>query len=227
MKKEKIDKVALYKGNAKQTFFGGFHMESSDNPLVDIVVAGLHLTLLPLTLTLGAGGKTLIDIWSRHPLYEEDKSQLKISIEKLKLNGGAFDRVIEQIVKYPGQSKASSELIRGLKTLEDKEWGSLNEFKQNIMDNSIRSKIQRKFKHRKVDDMAGANTQALSPFTEVELKEFEQQIELYRSITTSVNRREAQVKLLINYLNQTENIGKKLENIIFDEVEHAISSFKL
>src|SRR3990167_4459335 len=61
-----VNKLALYGRNVKGTFFGGY-LEASDN-YAAVLFNVFHTLLLPLSLTVGAGAKTVVDIATREPL---------------------------------------------------------------------------------------------------------------------------------------------------------------
>src|SRR5580704_6373282 len=80
------DFFPLYWRNIKGTFFGGFRLMDDDNGEFEAnYAAGLavlgHILLLPITLTIGALIKTLIDFNTRKPIPKEAIASKKDEID--------------------------------------------------------------------------------------------------------------------------------------------------
>ena len=76
----------LFQRNARGTFWGGIELASvfaSGGNYAAPFVFIAHIFLLPITLTFGAGIKTIADSWFRKPLEDAELSLLKPIITRL------------------------------------------------------------------------------------------------------------------------------------------------
>ena len=89
---------ALYSRNASATFFGGY-VSVSDAEYAAPFIWLAHTFLLPLSLTLGAGAKTYLDVSHRKELSDEALANLKSHLGLI--TNEQFDQLVENAIGQP------------------------------------------------------------------------------------------------------------------------------
>ena len=87
----------LYYENIKKIFFGGYTKLNADSLLAPLVWI-LHTLFLPLTLTIGAGITTIIDIITKIELTSTEIIILKNNLKKL--NDLQIKEIVNEMLKY-------------------------------------------------------------------------------------------------------------------------------
>ncbi len=190
--------------NIKGTFLGGFV-----DPMLffyfTIPIWLIHMALLPLTLTIGAGIKTIVDFFTRVPLAPTVINAQTTLIKQY--DSKMMEELVADISKYKPKSESSYELITNLKKLNkmdksidifqtetkiDLAWKQSGDTTQSIFKKSYIKDLPLNLSNQKV--LVG------------KCKEFEDQVK--------ARRLKSQKTLIENYLNNDYNKGKKMQQLI-------------
>lgn len=212
----KINSTKIFAHNAVGTFFGGYR--KYDDPIIWIV----HSVLLPISVTVGAGIKTLIDVKSRHEINDEELKQIDQGLENLK--GSDFDAFIYNVTQYPAKSNASRLLITNLREERLREQALIDEYAAKEKYHFLENKLNEFKKVNEADN--NLPYVRLEVNTHCSLTEDDKQIlndKIKPYIEQQENeRRNKQRDLIKIYLHDEINAGKKMQHIIKDEVSRGL-----
>lgn len=200
----------IYKRNFKATFFGGFTVP--EIYLIGVLVPIIHLVLLPLTLTFGAGIKSLIDFFSRKEIPETSLRDAEGKIPDLDTDNTTL--LIQEIYKYKpqAQSNSSKQLINGLK--------QINRYTENAIATGYKEKKQQLQKEQLgIDkDPSLLNVYQSSYISNLALDETRQQsLDSYMQENKKHCKSQQLTRektIILDYLSATHNTGKRMQHII-------------
>ena len=207
------NKESLYRKNVRGTFYTGYDIATRSRYLFFVVV-GLHTALLPLTLTLGAGIKTLVDWATRSkPLSNEmiaEGSQAINNSDAKQL--GEMVRVIKSAKLSSISSKRIFETIYELKRQE--------EFQRNLH----LSNMKQRFANQKAASIAQdqPNVKVTYQLTVAEEKAIEQQ-EVNNLAAISKSNTALMRDSIKRYFASPDNNGKELHSAL----QKKLSAFDL
>lgn len=205
---QKISFTSLYRRNAEGVWYD---LPSLLNwyPIGPLIVF-IQVMLLPVTLTIGAGIKSLVDYFTRKPLFTEDYSSTadKLSI----MTEDEIENCAEAISnKYPmPTSKLSNALIELLASSVD--------------EGKIRAKVQSQIKARKITRATECfKTQGISissatfdvSFSKAELEDIDKCTAENLSTEKQKNTQNKRDNL-VSFFTAPHNTGKKMQHAIME-----------
>jgi hypothetical protein len=204
--------IDMYKRNFKGTFFGGFFDPQGTNFVVPFIWIG-HIALLPLTLTFGAGIKTLIDFFTRREIPEETINAVDGAIDAL--DAESIRPLIESIAIYRNgaQSTSSKKLIQMLlhtipgETIDatSKDLGrKKRELQEAQLGININPELRKRYRPSYIANL---------PLNE----ESQRQLDAYiaeNRVHTNTQQLSKQKGVIKEYLGADHNYGKKMQQII-------------
>ncbi|HYF97767.1 MAG TPA: hypothetical protein VD770_02175 [Coxiellaceae bacterium] len=226
MSKQKSNELGLWGRNMWATFCLPLRlMDAKENYGLGtgFVLLGL-VALMPLTVTVGAGIKTAVDIATRDKLDEDEVEALKAAIEAL--DAEAFNRVAAKLRDLNPRSHGSRQLRssffpengieRGITNAGSTEGYKIQEERLN----AAKDRLGELAKNVRV------YVDSEAEFTEEEERRIEE------AKTTAKSRLELESKQmqranLIAYLSNPDNAGKRTQHIIKAAVEAETSAASL
>lgn len=162
-----------------------------DNDTLTATMCNIMYALtIPFTATIGAGIKTVIDVGTRKPLLQNDMDDLILGM--FQLNSQEVNELVDSIQDYNAQSSASIQLKKDLQQIYDSELKEKKEIEINAEKQSSKNDGFRLF---------SVNARCESSLEEV------------------LNRyRDKKISAIVNYLNEPENVGKKMQQIILEKM---------
>lgn len=103
----------VYKDTVPKIFFGGFRLIPDVEDYTWLIRALLHLALLPISLTFGAGLFALVHALTRKPLPEEVVASDKEAFENL--SDEDINKLSDKLDSLEARSNSSKKLIETLK----------------------------------------------------------------------------------------------------------------
>jgi hypothetical protein len=226
MPKQKIPIKYIYKTNNMSTIFFGKKMLEPDTHADDdpefggILLAIIHAVTLPFSI-LGAHIKTILDYVTRKPIELADLQEAQDNL--MTLSDAKFDCCINGILKYEAKSDASQMLISELILAKQKEAEAKHSFQFNKKQELLEAKMAKMkiFRDSKLYQKAKAQGYELQYSPELSKDDMDQLREAIKSHFPILEneRRNKQKQLIINYLQNIINAGKKLQNIIVSETK--------
>lgn len=193
--------IDSYKRNAKGVFFGGFTVPNI-----------YHIIFLPLTLTFGAGIKSLIDFFSRKEIPETSLDNAKHQIQDLDTDRTTL--LIEEICRYKPevQSNSSKQLIEDLEQIALETQTAIStgyqDKKQQLQEEQLgidkNPDLLNVYQSSYISNLVldGTRQQSLDSYIEENQKRCKSQ-EFTRQKT-----------IIGDYLSATHNTGKRMQHII-------------
>jgi hypothetical protein len=207
----------IYNRNAQGVFLGGFTNIGQWKYLIP-VVAILHIAFLPLTLTFGAGLKSLIDYFTRKELPQEKLESLNNKINEL--DNDNIQPLIDEMAHYTPQSNSSKMLLKSLQKIPAET--------ASVLEQAKTEKIRALQLHQLTTGTVVDPTQAylftfitstkLDETHQAQLDEFLKQNEAHVK-KQELTKQKAQIQ---TYLKADENAGKQMQHVIHNHLFPAL-----
>jgi len=222
---QRIDPLNLYWSNVKDFFFKPYQFQDDPLSLYGLIWV-IHTALLPVTLTIGAGTKTIVDMATRHPLSEKDMDNLINAIPTL--SEEQFDELISIILQYTPRSDTSKKLIEDLKQACDDEAEVVSQLTGKLKNDLKNEKVQAIISKLSPKEIVYADITASKnySFTQAELADIHVTVLRKTEEEFEVTRRKTQLAAITDYLKSSKNVGKKMGRVIMDEARKYSASLK-
>lgn len=224
----------LFGRNAKTLIIKGYKLSSPEmnggtNYMAPLIFVG-HTLLLPYTLILGAGIKTIIDLATRKEIPQDKIKNLSDTIDNTPSD--KMDEKISEILNYKAKSNSSQKILKELSELDKSTKTTIeNEIKdkkQEIHQTRKNANLKEAEKiHPKIKEKLGELTKNTSIFFNYEVddkfipEDTEEFTKSSQQITDEHNETKAatQKGLLKAFLSDVGNTGKKLQHEIMRAFE--------
>ncbi len=202
----------LYGRNVKGTFLSCLTQTPVD-PYFEVkgYLLFFHLLLLPITLTFGAGIKTIIDVVTRKEQPPEKMAELNSKVAEVEEK--KLKPLVKELLSYEPKSNSSRALKQTLTTIPQDE--------KSALDNDIR---QKKWELQLSQLTSPEQPEPTSVYQKsyianLELNESNiKKLELYNGERTIYYKQQAfekQKSAVQEYLGAAKNAGKRMQNIIY------------
>jgi hypothetical protein len=211
----KLKKESLFWKNVRGVFFGGYKLADplagENNHYLAPFAFLLHTALLPITLTLGAGIKTLVDIATRNtPVSSNQISQTSERIKQLDEN--EINDLAQVITQYHPSSVSSKRLRKTVKEMDVQE-AILKKIFLNGKYAEYKAKKEKEFEAQ-LNDSSTLVKYTLKDIDVKNIKEIESKN--INKITTS--KTELIRNSIQRYLISPGNNGKKLHCLLMSSI---------
>lgn len=185
----------------------------------------VRLLFLPLTLTLGAGIKTLIDIFSRKELPQAEMAKMWNELNEIDNISDRMDTIVEALLHYDPKSKSSVALCNKLrdlsnnahesmeKDLKNEEW-RLKKAQLNSEELEVLQKHNTLNKAIPNSTLNAENIEAMKKYRQT----------AYVKAYQDIHKKEKEA--IMDYLREDKNSGKKSEHIIYNALFPPVTSEK-
>lgn len=221
--KQKQGVFGLYCRNVKGTFNEGY--PEGPSTFIDPILAFWHTVFLPVSLTIGAGTKTCVDLISRKPLSDDDIEKMKNAIDTL--DDDNFNKLVNDILGYQAKSNGSNQLKADLRAAIIDE--------KNNMEKIFNNECQKEINKRNADLLARLDPslknnpsfifKCNAQLTDNEKNDIRKRVTESNKDESNKNIRQAQQKAIKSYLDDIKNVGKKMEHVIKGACEKLVPSF--
>lgn len=237
-KKESIHKWDLYKRNAKGVIGGSYYVLNDDELSQEEQTAGLIFSvfatgLLPLTVTAGAGTKTMFDAATRKSMAKQSIAELNEKI--LGMTAGQLYETAQKICKHGVWSRSSNNLKKFLKEVMEK-------FKQQFtffdsLDKKLSELENRTYTLDDINTIIQGAVDCTLYINPGCIKTLNQsQYSLLKVDSDGLKKKwhkeytscKIQIStLLVDFISVTENTGKRMQHIIRHAVEDVLENKEL
>jgi len=200
--------LSLYWRNVKGVFLGGF-VDSVRFSYAAPIIWIAHLALLPLTLTFGAGIKSIVDYFSRFSSFVTAEAIKNKQQAISKMDSIDLSLLTTKLLQYEAQSNSSKKLLEQLNQLPNERRrvikAGYDECKYNLALDQLGKDAEKKFQPAYIK-----NLELDSPHQE-KLDAYDKANKAH----LSTQRQDESKRLITEYIGAEHNNGKKVFQIIF------------